>query len=138
MARRFYPDTSVWRDYFEDRKDNVRPLGEFAFRFLRKCQENQWIILVSGEVEKELLAYYSQKRVEEIFSNFHDIIRNVEESRRQVSEAISFSRKTKKAFPFSDILHSIIARDNNAILVSRDRHFAEIGIVECVLPEEVD
>lgn len=25
--KKFYVDTSVWRDYFEDRSDGIRPFG---------------------------------------------------------------------------------------------------------------
>lgn len=135
--KKFYVDTAVWRDYFEDRKDNVRPLGEFAFQFLKNCQETKWVVLVSMEVERELLVYYTRARVTEVFSSFQDIIQIVDHSKQQVSEALFFHAKTNRQFPFPDILHSIIARDNNAVLVSRDRHFSEIGLVECVLPEEV-
>ncbi len=90
------------------------------------------------EVEKELLAYYSPARVAEVFSSFQDVIQKVEYSKEQVSEALSFWVKSNKQFPFSDILHSVIARDNNAVLVSRDRHFLEIDLAESVMPEDVN
>ena len=51
-------------------------------------------------------------------------------------EARLFWLQSGKKFPLSDIIHSLAAKENNAVLVSRDRHFLEIGIVECVLPEE--
>ena len=137
MPKKFYLDTAIWRDYFEDRKDNIRPLGEFAFQFLKKCTERKWFVLVSSEIEKELLAHFSKEKVNEIFTGFQDIIIRVDYSKQQVSEALSFWVKTKKNFPFSDILHSIIARDNKAILVCRDKHFWAIGLADCILPEEV-
>lgn len=138
MVQKFYLDTAIWRDYFEDRKDGIRPLGEFAFQLLKKCHQRKWIVLVSPEVEKELLAYYPRERVEQVFSSFKDIIVKVSYSKEQVSEALTFWVKTRKEFPFSDILHSVIARDNCATLVCRDRHFFEIKLADCVLPEEVD
>ena len=131
-------DTAIWRDYFEDRKDNIRPLGEFAFQFLKKCQNREWVVLVSPEVEKELLTYYSKELVEQVFSSFKNIIVKVYYSKEQVSEALSFWVKTRKEFPFSDILHSVIARDNRARLVCRDRHLFKINLADCILPEEVD
>lgn len=138
LQKKFYLDTAIWRDYFEDRRDGVRPLGEFAFGFLKKCRQRKWIVLVSAEVEKELLAHCSKERVEDAFSNFSDIIAKVDCSKQQVSEALSFWAETRKEFPFSDILHSVIARDNCAVLVSRDAHFFEIKLVDCVFPEDVD
>ena len=134
---KFYLDTSVWRDYFEDRTDGTRPLGEFAFGFLLKCEKEKHTILVTKEVTKELLAYYSEEKVKEVFLRFNKMIVEIEYNKKQVSEARNFWLKTNKEFPFSDILHSIIARDNDSLLISRDKHFDEIDIVECLMPEEV-
>lgn len=138
MAKKFYLDTSIWRDYFEDRRDNIRPLGEFAFQFLRKCQLRKDIVFVSNEIVKELLAYYSEERVKQVFADFKDIIVDIGYGKEEVAEANSVWLKSNKKFPFSDILHSIIARNNEAILISRDKHFTELGIVKCSLPEETD
>ena len=137
MRQIFYVDTAIWRDYFEDRRDSINPLGEFASQFLKKCEKNRYSVIVSSAVKKELLDYYSQERVNQVFSSFKDIIAEVDYSKKQAEEAFNFWLSAKKKFPFYDILHSIIARDNKAVLVTRDRHFEEIGIVECVLPEEV-
>jgi hypothetical protein len=136
--QRFYLDTAIWRDYFEDRKDSIRPLGEFAFQFLKKCQLRKWIVFVSPEIEKELLTYYSKERLGQVFLSFKDIIVKIDYSKQQVSEALSFWSKTNRKFPFSGILHSIIARDKAAILVCRDAHFWEIKLADCILPEEID
>ncbi len=129
-------DTAIWRDYFEDRKDNLRPLGEFAFQFLKQCRKRNDFVIVSSAVRKELLDYYSHERTTLIFSNFKDIIIELDYSKEQSAEAFSFWVNGRKKFPFYDILHSIIARDNNSVLITRDRHFEEIGIAECSLPED--
>jgi predicted nucleic acid-binding protein len=137
MTRKFYLDTSVWRDYFEDRKDNMRPLGEFAFRFLKNCEERNDVVIVSNAVEKELLDHYARDRVNEVFLSFVEIIVKIEYSKEQSEEAFNFWKKEGKKFPLYDILHSIIARDSNAILITRDRHFEEIGVAECAKPEDI-
>jgi len=133
---KFYVDTSVWRDYFEDRRDNIRPLGEFAFRFLRECQEKKYTILVSNHIVKELLTDYSSERIKLLFSNFKNIIKWVAPTKKQRAEAYFVWTKTNRKYPQQGILHSIVARDYKAILISRDRHFNEIGIVELHFPEE--
>lgn len=33
---RFYLDACIWGDYWENRSDNFRPLGEWAFRYLSR------------------------------------------------------------------------------------------------------
>lgn len=138
MHKKFYVDTSIWRDYFEDRKDNMKPLGEFAFQFLKKCLEERHEIIVSNQVIKELLSYYSIEKIEHTFLSFKEQIIFIENTESQIDEARKFLIKSNKSFPIGDILHSIIARDNNAILISRDYHFKEINIVECMAPEEID
>lgn len=47
MAKRFYIDTSIWCDYFEDRNDGIRPLGLFAHNFLNRGRKKNYVILVS-------------------------------------------------------------------------------------------
>ena len=37
METLIYPDTNFYIDYFEDRRDNIRPLGEFAFSVLKRA-----------------------------------------------------------------------------------------------------
>ena len=139
MQRMFYLDTAIWRDYFEDRKDNLRPLGEFAFQFLKACEKQGCEVLVSDIVILELEARLPKERVKEIFSSFTSIIRNVVASEVQVSEARKEWQKRNRALPFKDVLHAVIARDHCAVLVARDNHFFEFlsSIVEVKKPEDI-
>ena len=133
---RFYVDTSVWRDYFEDRKDNVRPLGLFAFRFLKKCTEKGFKILFSHFVVEELLTYYSKERVKLVFENFKEHLVEVRETDDMRREALVL--KEKFSIPLVDAAHALLAKANNAVIVSRDKHFRELEhIVEVRLPEEI-
>ncbi|MEW6295349.1 MAG: hypothetical protein AB1467_03590 [Candidatus Diapherotrites archaeon] len=139
MQQKFYLDTAIWRDYFEDRKDGIKPLGEFAFQFLRQCREKDIEILVSDTVVLELERRLSKERVKEIFSSFSGIIRKVSASAEQVSEARREWQKRNRQLPFKDVLHTIIARDNKAVLVARDKHFFDLlaSIVEVTMPEDI-
>ncbi len=47
MANRFYIDTCIWRDYYENRSDNLKPLGEWALQFLKNAVNNDDLILYS-------------------------------------------------------------------------------------------
>ena len=119
--KKFYLDTSVWRDYFEDRRDNIRPLGEFAFQFLKCCREKKYIILYSKITLIELNDF--QKELIEFFNSFEDIALKVSYSKEQVIEANNIEKH--KTIPYNDALHAIFARDNNAILIKRDKHFED-------------
>jgi len=45
-------------------------------------------------------------------------------SEKQVKEAATLSNKLK--IPFGDALHGVLARDNDAVMVTRDRHFRKL------------
>lgn len=137
MNKKFYLDTCIWRDFLEDRKNHIRLLGELAFQFLRKCRKDNSEIIVSDIVLKELHKYVPKEKIQELLLNFTDLIVKVKHSREQFDEANAFWENNKKVFPAFDVLHSIIARDEKAILVRRDKHFSEIGIVESFTPEEL-
>ena len=135
MKQRFYPDTSIWRDYFEDRGNGVRPLGEFAFQFLKECRKWKCQILYSEPVLFELKDFPKQW-VEEMFSSFRDLLVKVPVSEKQNMEARQIAEK--RLLPFNDVFHAIIARDNEAVMITRDRHFDElVDIVESKSPEDV-
>jgi len=137
MARRFYLDTSIWMDYFGARGDGIRPLGDLAFQFLKRCRADKSQVIVSDVVVKELETYMPGGKAEIAFSAFTDIILRITHTKEQADEAFAIRRKLNPALPVYDILHSIIARDENAILVARDRHFWELGIAEVFLPEDL-
>jgi len=127
MADRYYLDTCVWRDYLEGRSDRFRPLGEWAFSLIKRVIRESEILLVSDLVEAELLSAFDQNDLVRIFSIVPDgILVRVETKDIQLKEAM----KVGKMFgvPVNDALHAVIARDNGAILVTRDKHF--IGICE--------
>ncbi len=81
-----YVDTSIWRDFYEDRKDKFRPLGEFAFEFFKMVKINQAKILYSDFIIKELLVGYSNKNIEEMFEFLTegDILEKVKIKKRQI------------------------------------------------------
>lgn len=52
------------------------------------------------------------------------MIIKIETNENQAKEA--FKLKIKLNIPFGDALHAILARDNKATLISRDKHFYEL------------
>jgi len=137
MHTKFYLDTAILRDYMEDRGDGIRPLGEFAFRFLRDCEINECKVLYSELVLHELRRDYSDDKINEMLAPFRELLIKVEISNEQIIE----SKKVKlerTGIPGADILHALIARDNKAILVARDWHFEHLrDIAEIMKPEEI-
>ena len=57
-------------------------------------------------------------------------------SDEDIKEAKKISEE--RGLPFGDVMHAILARNNNAILISRDKHFQLLkDICEVVKPEEI-
>lgn len=137
MAEKFYLDTAIWRDYFEDRKDGIRPLGEFAFQFLKNCEKKACKVLYSSLVVQELKSDYSQERIAEVFSSFRHFLVDVPISNEQIAEARKIASSVKEAH-LKDIMHAILARDNCAVMITRDKHFdALMHLVEVSKPEDI-
>ncbi|MEW6295646.1 MAG: PIN domain-containing protein [Candidatus Diapherotrites archaeon] len=138
MQKRFYVDTSVWLDYYGDRKDGIRPLGEFAFKFFKHCNENNCKVFFSDFVLFELKEFFPEKEIKILFSVIKkNLLMKVSVSEKQLMEANKI-KKVFKEIPLNDIIHAIMARDSNAVLISRDKHFEDLSaIVECRPPEEI-
>ncbi len=137
MQKRFYLDTCIWRDLLEDRKSGFSFLGENAFQFLRKCREFNCSVLCSDLVLDELGAYFTEEEVSSLLEPFLDLIEFIDYTKEETFEVPLILNKFKEIH-FADVLHAIVARDNNAILVTRDKHFELLsGIVISLKPEEV-
>ena len=122
---KYYLDTCIWIDYFENRSDRFRPLGEWAFFLIKKIIQDDDLIIYSDLVEEELQVIYSEKEIKKIFSIApKEILVKVSNSIKQLKEAIHYSKRFN--IPKKDALHAVLARDNEAILVTRDKHFYEL------------
>lgn len=138
MKQKFYLDTCIWRDYYENRTDKFRPLGEWALMLLNNILKNKHLVLYSDFVVKELKIKYSEEEINNIFEVIRerDLLLKVNISKYQAKEAAIVCKKRK--ISFGDALHAILARDNNAILVSRDIHFLQLtDIVKVKKPEDL-
>ncbi|MBC8501468.1 MAG: type II toxin-antitoxin system VapC family toxin [Nanoarchaeota archaeon] len=136
MKQKYYLDTCIWRDYYENRSDKFRPLGEWALELLNLIIKNKDEILVSELVIKELGTEYSKGRIKDLFEINGVTILFIPTLQQQRFEAIKLSQKRK--VHASDALHAVLARDNKAILVSRDNHFLELlDIVDVKKPEDL-
>jgi len=116
----------------------MRPLGEWAFRLLKKIIENKDIVLYSDLVVEELSKDFGEKEIAEIFEIIKSkgLLEKVNISKEQVSEAIQLKNKFK--IPLKDAIHAIISRDSYAILVSNDNHFSKLKeIMNVRKPEEL-
>lgn len=125
MSQKYYIDACIWRDFHENRKDKFRPLGEWAFNLFRMIKETKGKVLYSDLVVEELSIAYDANAIKDIFKIIErdGLLEKAEVRKEQFQEAARLKRE--RNLPFADVLHAIIARDNEAIMVTRDTHFEE-------------
>jgi len=135
--QRYYLDSCIWIDYFENRSDRFRPLDEWAFSLIKNIIENNDVIIYSNLVKEELAELYSEEQIRNIFSIVPKLLLiKVAIKESHIKEAITLSKRLK--IPAKDATHAILARDNNAIMVTRDKHFYELkNEVFIVKPEDL-
>ncbi len=123
-------------DYYLNRSDNFRPLGEWAFQLLARIKSNKDSLIMSGVILKELNVHFSREVVKQILDLFKEVILWVAYTEKQVKEAERISEQ--RNVPGADALHAILARDNNAVMVTRDAHFEELkDIIIVYKPEDL-
>jgi predicted nucleic acid-binding protein len=134
---RYYLDTSIWMDVYEDRKGfKSEPLGDYALKLLGMLKANKIILVVTDILIKELELNYSIPEINGMMNLFNDITEKVMTTTKQFDEAKRIAKE--RNVPMGDVLHSIIARDNNLILITRDKHFKQLeDIAKHYRPEDI-
>jgi predicted nucleic acid-binding protein len=137
MKKRFYLDTSIWLDFFENRNEPNMPKGEWAKKLVKKIIQKGDLIVYSDLVLQELEnERYSSFEVDNLFFELRQNLLYVESTLAEIKRAKDLS--FKREIPNGDALHALIARDNNSILVTLDRHFHTLSdIVKVKKPQEL-
>lgn len=119
---RYYVDTCIWRDYWENCSDGIRPLGEFAFNFFKNLDAED-VVYYSDLIIAELSIKYTPDQIQEIFS--------IVKAQNSVisSEILHKAYIIAKAFavPVNDAIHALVAQKFNCILITRDNHFMQLS-----------
>ncbi|MFH1182512.1 MAG: PIN domain-containing protein [Candidatus Woesearchaeota archaeon] len=136
MAR-YYFDTSIWVDLYENRKGFCsEPLGDYAFKLLSIITARGDSVIITDLLIRELEKNYSIPEIKGMFKLFEDITIKIMATQEERKEAENVA--VQRSVPLGDALHAIIARDNNLILVTRDNHFRHLkDISEHYKPEEL-
>ena len=125
MPKKYYFDTSIWLDHFENRNELHLPKGDWAHRLMNKIINSDDRILYSDMVLIELRVLgYQQHELEMLFQALKPVLIFVQATDKQLKRAKDLS--LKRNVPKGDAVHALIARDNNAILVALDKHFEKV------------
>ena len=122
MAEKYYVDTSIWIDLLEDRKGyNNEPLGDFALKLFSLIKAKKSTLIISDLLIRELEGYYSLEEINGMMLPFQKIIEKLVARKEQRVEARKIAEE--RNLPPGDCLHAILSRDNNFILITRDKDF---------------
>lgn len=109
-----YLDTNIYIDYFENRSDRLRPLGEFAFNLIKKALNCEYKIIVSSLVMDELDFKGFENKITDLMNSLRImkkliyIQETLEEIR--ISQKIQNQRRT----PLNDTRHAVLANKYKA------------------------
>lgn len=125
MTEKYYLDTSIWLDFFENRNEPNLPKGDWAHKLLNKITNNNYKAVYSDIVILELgAAGYQSHEIQNLFQKITPILIFAECTEKQAGKAKDLS--SKRDIPKGDALHALIARDNKATLVTLDNHFKKL------------
>lgn len=115
---RYYVDTCVWIDFVEGKE-----YAEELFADIIKYEDT---LLISDLVSKEFLRYKDYNSISLLLAMFQSkgLLEHIDTYSYQEGEALTLSLRTSTPKP--DALHAILARDNDAILLTKDKHFLKL------------
>lgn len=140
MVEKYYCDTCIWRDFYENRTGlKGKPLGKYASDLFIRIIKKKEILLYSDLIIKELTIDYGEKEITDMFNFLFlaNILKRVEINKEDYFEAKKLAEE--KEIPIADVLHAILSRNNKAIFVSQDQHAQELKeLVKVKKPEEIN
>jgi predicted nucleic acid-binding protein len=140
MAERYYIDTCIWRDHYENRfGPGGRPLGQIASKLFIKLIREKKIIIFSDFILRELKIDYPENEINDMFNLLFisGKTEKVKINKKDIDEANKL--KIERNISFGDCLHAILARNSNGVLVTQnEKDFKQIlDIVKFKKPEEI-
>jgi hypothetical protein len=135
--KKYYLDTCIWRDFFENRVCKIHgSLGKYALELLLKIKVEESVVIISDLIIEELAKegfdkklYFYLKKYGLYFEEIISTKKIVEKSKK-----ISLLRN----IPKSDVGHCLLAKEKEALLITRDNHFKKLVDISVYFkPEEL-
>jgi len=140
IMKTVYIDTNVYIDYFLNRTDKLRPLGDFAFNLIKKIVIEEYKLIISDLVILELEHNGFEKQVKILLEKLKEnnnltFVTSIEEDNVKTNKIVK-ERKTS----FNDTKHAIMANRAKAdYFVTRNvKDFEDLNdIVYPIYPENL-
>jgi predicted nucleic acid-binding protein len=124
--KRFYLDTSIWLDLFENRNEPNMPKGDWAKNLMRYIVKQECELVISNVNLKELNKYgYSNQIIFQFLRKFKKRIFYIHTTKKETNRAKDIAEERK--IPKGDVLHCLVAKKSGAILITFDNHFNELN-----------
>ncbi len=142
MRDKYYIDTCIYLNLWQKEVVEGVELWRLAKEFFDKIEERWDTVYYSGFIFKELKHIlseqeFNQKR--ELFNSNPCFIKEIL-TNEEYEEARKIEIEIKNEIGFYDIMHILIARKTNSILITRDKKLIEVSNklgVKAKKPEEV-
>lgn len=137
MVERYYVDTAIWIDMYDNRKGfRGEPLGAFASRLFATILSRKSTLIITDVLIEELENHYSMERINGMMKPFELCIKKVISTKEQRKESRLLAER--RGVPMGDALHAILARDNSLTLITRDKDFRKLtDISQSFKPESL-
>jgi len=134
---RYYLDTSIWLDLFEDRNETGFSKSVTVQKMMTYIVSDENRIVISPIIIDELVHNgHSKEDIARFFHPFKKLLYVQHCYREILVQASSIAHQ--KGIPKNDVLHALLSRNSDAILITRDGHFSKlVDITVPVTPEEL-
>jgi predicted nucleic acid-binding protein len=142
MNKSYYVDTCIYLNLWWKEEIGSLKVWRYAKDFLENAESNHNIIYYSGYILKELLHKLSKeefdikKEMFEFTNNYKKITMNEEE----YEKARKIEKEIGVEISFFDIIHMLLAKKTNSILVTRDNKLIKVAEkygVKALKPEQL-
>ena len=128
---KIYVDTNIYLDYFLNRNDSLRPLGDFAFELFRRTRSCEFEIILSDWVEQELENNNAIQQLIKLKEELKHKLITITTTKEDINQA-------KKIKPFEDSLHAILAQKAKAThIITRNIKDFENATITPIYPENL-
>lgn len=138
--KRFLVDTCVWMDFYENRKNKFgKNIGCYAYEFIVKCAKKNFSVYMSKITVGELKTKFCEEEIETIL-RYLQLILNLKITEVEKSEFLKAKElANNRKIPNADCILAIQARNNDFVVVTRDKHFFNDlkDVCDSIRPEDV-
>ncbi|MBI4116542.1 PIN domain-containing protein [Candidatus Pacearchaeota archaeon] len=140
--KRYYVDTCIYLNLWQKEEVKGMKLWKYAKDFFEEIDEKDSVVYYSGFVLEELMNILSKEKFESerVLFEFSPNFKKAFLSEDELQKARQIEKDTENKISFFDIIHMLLAKKTNSVLITRDRKLIQISErygIEAKRPEEL-